>query len=294
MRRKGFIATLAVATAVSLGAAGLAAAPAGAAIPFIDATTFKAVQTPEIPVGFGGGIAGDLTIGTSTTMFQAGDTITVSLDDSDSVANCFNGLGFRDFVAFAGTPTAHIPGPTATVQVNMGSSPLCASQDGGTQLDVMTVNVLIGGPGPITVTNIRYTAGSNGSAQRLGRHGSGAAAGRRRWRGRPAVHALDGQHLERVAHDDLAVGWHGERADHPAVAAGRDLAARHRRSGRRRVRSRRHRERRLPRHIVQQQQLGAQHRVGVNPDLGVDKAVSVVTVSTASPSRPVRRGRARG
>ncbi len=45
----------------------------------------------------------------------------------------------------------------------MGSSPLCASQEGGTQIDVMTVNVLIGGPGPITVTNIRYTAGSNGS-----------------------------------------------------------------------------------------------------------------------------------
>jgi hypothetical protein len=162
MRRKR-IATLAVAAGVLFGAAGLVVAPAGAAIPFIDATTFKAVQTPEIPVGFGGGVAGDLTIGTSSTLFQAGDTITVSLDDSDSVANCFNGLGFRDFVAFAGTPTAQIPGPTATVQVNMGSSPLCASQDGGTQFDVMTVNVLIGGPGPITVTNIRYTAGSNGT-----------------------------------------------------------------------------------------------------------------------------------
>ena len=79
------------------------------------------------------------------------------------MANCFNGLGFRDFVAFAGTPIAHIPGPTASVQVNMGSSPLCAAQEGGTQLDVMTINILIGGPGPITVTNIRYTGGSNGA-----------------------------------------------------------------------------------------------------------------------------------
>ena len=128
MRRKGFIASLAVVAGISLGAAGPAMAPAGAAIPFIDATTFKAAQTPEIPVGFAGGVAGDLTIGTSSTMFQAGDTITVSLDDSDSVANCFNGLGFRDFVAFAGTPIAHIPGPTASVQVNMGSSPLCAAK----------------------------------------------------------------------------------------------------------------------------------------------------------------------
>ena len=114
-------------------------------------------------MGFGGGLAGDLVIGTSSTTFQAGDTVTVSIDDSDSVANCFDGVGFRDFVAFAGTPNATIPGPTATVQVNMGSTPLCANQEGGTKLDVMTINVLIGGPGPITVSNIRYTGGSNGT-----------------------------------------------------------------------------------------------------------------------------------
>ncbi len=70
--------------------------------------------------------------------------------------------GFRDFVAFEGTPTATIPGPTASVQVSMGSTPLCAMQDGGTKFDVFTVSVLIGGPGPITVSNIRYTAGSTG------------------------------------------------------------------------------------------------------------------------------------
>ena len=158
MRRKGFIATLAVAAGVSLGAAGLAAVPAGAAIPFIDATTFKAVQTPEIPVGLRrwrrrrphdrherhdvpGRATRSPSHSTTATRWPTASTA----------------LGFRDFVAFAGTPTAHIPGPTATVQVNMGSTPLCASQDGGTQIDVMTVNVLIGGPGPITVTNIRYT-----------------------------------------------------------------------------------------------------------------------------------------
>ena len=163
MRRKQMIAAVVATAGLALAATGIGAGPAGAAIPFIDATTFKAAQTLEIPVGFGGGVAGDLTIGTSSTMFQAGDTITVALDDTDSTPNCFNGVGFRDFVAFAGTPTARIPGPTATVQVNMGSSPLCATQEGGTQFDVMTVNVLIGGPGPITVSNIRYTAGSNGS-----------------------------------------------------------------------------------------------------------------------------------
>ncbi len=221
-----------MAAGVLLGAAGLAAVPAGAAIPFIDASTFKAAQTPEIPVGFGGGVAGDLTIGTSATTFQAGDTITVSLDDSDSVANCFDGVGFRDFVAFAGTPIAHIPGPTASVQVNMGSTPLCASQEGGTQIDTMTVNVLIGGPGPITVTNIRYTAGSNGSLNGSAGTGpvqlkvaGGGAVG-------PPFTLSTAEHVERVAHDDLADGWHRERADHAALAAGRDLAAGDQRVGR--------------------------------------------------------------
>ena len=36
---------------------------------------------------------------------------------------------------------------------------------GGTKFDVFTVSVLIGGPGPITVSNIRYTAGSNGTIE---------------------------------------------------------------------------------------------------------------------------------
>ena len=163
MRRKSIGRLAAVAAGLSLGVVGLSAVPASGAIPPVDATTFKASQTLEIPVGFGGGLAGDLVIGTSSTTFQAGDTVTVSIDDSDSVANCFDGVGFRDFVAFAGTPNATIPGPTATVQVNMGSTPLCANQEGGTKLDVMTINVLIGGPGPITVSNIRYTGGSNGT-----------------------------------------------------------------------------------------------------------------------------------
>ncbi len=134
-----------------------------AAIPFITAATLVADSTPEIPVGFGGGIAGNLTIGTSSTMFQAGDSITIALDDADSAPNCFAGVGFRDFVSYASTPLATIPGPTASTQVNLGSSPLCASQDGGTKFDVMTVNVLIGGNGPIKVSNIRYTAGMNGT-----------------------------------------------------------------------------------------------------------------------------------
>ena len=163
MRRKRLIPTVIAVAGVALGATALAPVPVAAAIPFIDATTFKAAQTLEIPVGFGGGVAGDLIIGTTATMFQAGDTVTVALDDSDAAPNCFAGFNFRDFVAYASVPTATIPGPTASLQVSMGSSPLCAAQAGGTQLDVMTVNVLIGGNGPITVSNIRYTAGSNGS-----------------------------------------------------------------------------------------------------------------------------------
>ena len=123
----------------------------------------KVSATPEIPVGFGGALAGNIVFGTSTTMFQPGDQITLSIDDADGNANCFVGPDFRDFVAFEGVPTATIPGPTASVQVNLGSTPLCASQAGGTKLDVLSVNVLIGGPGPITLSNIRYTGGSNGT-----------------------------------------------------------------------------------------------------------------------------------
>jgi putative cell wall-binding protein len=137
--------------------------PADAAIPPLDATKVKVSSTPEIPVGFGAGVAGDIVLGDSTVQFQAGDSVTMRIDDADLDPNCEAGPGFRDFVAFESVPTASIPGSTATVQVNLGSTPLCAAQEGGTKLDVLTVNVLIGGPGPITVSNIRYTAGSSGS-----------------------------------------------------------------------------------------------------------------------------------
>ena len=290
MRRKG-IATLAVAAAGLLSAVGLAVAPASAAIPLIDATTFKAAQTSEIPVGFAGGVAGDLTIGTSSTMFQAGDTITVSLDDSDSVANCFDGLGFRDYVAFASLPVAHIPGPTASVQVNMGSSPLCASQEGGTQLDTMTVNVLIGGPGPITVTNIRYTGGSNGTLNVV--VGTGPVP-----RSLGAVRSdrpsrSDRQHVERVAHHDFTVGRHGELSDPVAVAAGRDLAPCHQRVGCRRVRPRRHCERRLPRHLGSTATAPPRASRGRQCPLRRRREGSVATASTVSRSKRVPQGRAR-
>ncbi len=144
---------------------GILASPAGAAIPAITAAKVTVSATTEVPTGFGGAPAGNIIIGDSTVTFQAGDSVTIRIDDADSDPNCKDGAVFRDFVAFEGTPTATIPGPTASVQVNMGSTPLCAMQDGGTKFDVFTVSVLIGGPGPITVSNIRYTAGSNGTIE---------------------------------------------------------------------------------------------------------------------------------
>ena len=114
----------------------------------------------------------------------------------------------------------------------MGSTPLCATQEGGTQIDVMTVNVLIGGPGPITVTNIRYTAGSNGSI--VGSAGTGPVQLKVAGGGAvgPPFTLSTANTSNAWLTDDLAVRWHGERADHPAVAAGRDLAAGDQRVGR--------------------------------------------------------------
>ncbi len=161
MRRRRLIASVVIPGLVT----GLAmfSSPASAATPPLDATKVKVSATPEIPVGFGAGAAGNIILGDSTVQFQAGDSVTIRIDDADLDPNCEAGPGFRDFIAFESVPAASIPGPTATVQVNLGSTPLCGAQEGGTKLDVLTVNVLIGGPGPITVSNIRYTAGSSGS-----------------------------------------------------------------------------------------------------------------------------------
>ena len=93
MRRKG-IASLAGAAGVSLGAA-VSRRSGQRGYSFHRRGHVQGRPTPEIPVGFGGGVAGDLTIGTSATTFQAGDTITISLDDSDSV-QLLRGVGFRD------------------------------------------------------------------------------------------------------------------------------------------------------------------------------------------------------
>ena len=139
------------------------ASPASAAIPPITAAKVTVSATTEVPVGFGAAPAGNIVVGDSTILFQAGDSISIRIDDADTDPNCKAGPGFRDFVAFEGTPNATIPGPTASVQVSMGSTPLCAAQEGGTKFDVVTVSVLIGGPGPITIGNIRYTAGSSGT-----------------------------------------------------------------------------------------------------------------------------------
>lgn len=163
MRRRRLIASVVIPGLVT--GLVLFSSPAGAAMPPLDATKVKASSTPEIPVGFGAGAAGDIVLGDSTVQFQAGDSVTIRIDDADLDPNCEAGPGFRDFIALESVPTASIPGPTATVQVSLGSTPLCAAQEGGTKLDVLTVSVLIGGPGPITVGNIRYTAGSSGSIE---------------------------------------------------------------------------------------------------------------------------------
>ena len=90
---------------------GLLASPAGAAIPPITAAKVTVSATTEVPTGFGGAPAGNIVIGDSTVTFQAGDSVTIRIDDADSDPNCKDGAVFRDFVAFEGTPTAYDPGP---------------------------------------------------------------------------------------------------------------------------------------------------------------------------------------
>ena len=73
MRRRRLIASVVIPGLVT----GLAmfSSPASAATPPLDATKVKVSATPEIPVGFGAGAAGNIVLGDSTVQFQAGDSL---------------------------------------------------------------------------------------------------------------------------------------------------------------------------------------------------------------------------
>ena len=168
------------------------------------------VDQTVIGTGQSGSAAGDMTIGSSSNTFNAGDQVTVQVvqpgvgtpiidgtvvppaalaaemnpncnggstgGDNVTVANLGDptlqsGAGDRRFVAYAATPTAAGPsGGTLTLLpgVPASSTPagtggtipgFCNSQDGGTKIDIYTFIVATTGPGPISISNMKYDVG---------------------------------------------------------------------------------------------------------------------------------------
>ncbi len=219
MRRRRLIASVVIPGLVT----GLVmfSSPAGAAMPPLDATKVKASSTPEIPVGFGAGAAGDIVLGDSTVQFQAGDSVTIRIDDADLDPNCEAGPGFRDFIALESVPTASIPGPDRDRAGEPGLHPtVCRA---GRRHEARRAHRL---------RAHRRTRADHREQHPIHRRfewldrglreqRAGAAQVRRRGCRRPAVQPRHRQHVERVDHTHLADRWRRESSD-PAALTARD------------------------------------------------------------------------
>jgi hypothetical protein len=159
---------------------------------------FLALNQTVIGTGQAGSAGGDIRIGASTDTFDAGDQITLQVAQPgvgtpttaptpEMNANCNTQAGTtsltgdRRFVSFAATPTGSGPtGGTLTLLPGVAGSStaagtngtipgFCNAQDGGTKTDIFVFTVATSGPGPITISNIRYDVGrGTGQANNAG------------------------------------------------------------------------------------------------------------------------------